>query len=129
MDKVYAFNLMQRFDLSDSGARTYLLYIERQGLVERLCNRQYRLTREGLNRLEWFDKYGCTSDDCPECTNKFKGEAITCEYCNHLLLFENLRIEKKALLVRPKPGIYCPECGNYLMSVKMAERRKIKWIS
>jgi len=129
MGKIYSFNLMQRFNLSDSGARTYLLYIERQGLVERLCNAQYRLTREGLNRLEWFEKYGCTSNDCRECKDKFKGEAITCDYCNNLSMFEDLRIEKEGLLIRPKPGVYCSHCENYLMSVKMAEKRKIKWIS
>ena len=61
--------LVKQFNLSGSGARSYLYYLIKQGLVKRNEESKYLITHEGEKRLDWFINNGCNNENCNYCTN------------------------------------------------------------
>jgi predicted methyltransferase len=106
---VHSRDLVESFDYSPGTARSYLSYLGKQGLLERM-GPGYGLTDKGQERLSYFEVFGCADIDCPLCQGKIG--YLTCPYCGHQMLRDKAKILKKRdfLLVIRHPGVYCDSC-------------------
>src|SRR5215831_12176999 len=102
---VHSRDLVENFDYSPGTARSYLSYLGRQGLLERM-GAGYRLTDKGQDRLSYFDVFGCADIDCPLCQGKIG--YVTCPHCDHQMSRDKVKILKKRdfLLAVRHPGVY-----------------------
>jgi hypothetical protein len=66
---VHSRDLVQHFRYSPGTARSYLSYLGRQGLLERI-GASYGLTEKGQDRLHFFDVSSCADAACPLCQGK-----------------------------------------------------------
>ena len=106
---VHSRDLVRHFGYAPGTARSYLSYLGRQGLLERM-GANYGLTEKGQDRLHFFDVSGCPDAACPLCQGK-KGY-LTCPSCGYQMAKRTARIlkEKDFFLVVRHPGVYCDRC-------------------
>jgi predicted methyltransferase len=104
-------DLLIHFRYSLGTGRSYLSHLGRQGLLER-SGAGHSLTQKGLDRLQYFEVFGCADPRCPGCDGK--SGSITCPSCSYQMPKRDARILKKRdlfLAVR-HAGVYCPRCGE-----------------
>jgi DeoR/GlpR family transcriptional regulator of sugar metabolism len=112
---VHSRDLVQHFGYSPGTARSYLSYLGRQGLLERM-GASYGLTQKGQDRLHFFDVSGCADAACPLCQKK-KGY-LTCHSCGYQMAKRTARIlkEKDFFFVVRHPGVYCDGCFKLIFN-------------
>jgi hypothetical protein len=117
---VRARDLVQQFDYSPGTARSYLSYLRRQGLLQRM-GAGHVLTEKGQNRLHFFEITGCQDPACPLC--QAKTGYVTCPRCGYQRPKAKARIlqELDLRLVVRRPGVYCPRCQKLLLSEEQAQ--------
>jgi predicted methyltransferase len=116
---VHSRDLVRHFDYSPGTARSYLSYLGRQGLLERM-GASYGLTQKGQERLHFFDVSGCADVACPLCQGK--DGYLTCPSCGHQMAKRTARIvkEKDFFFVVRHPGVYCGQCGGLIFNEAQA---------
>jgi len=122
---VHSRDLVENFNYSPGTARSYLSYLGRQGLLERM-GPGYRLSDKGRDRLSHFEVFGCQDIDCPLCQGKIG--YLTCPHCKHQMSRDKAKILKKRdfLVVVRHPGVYCDNCFKLIFSETQAELLGIK---
>lgn len=112
-------DLVEQFDYSPGTARSYLSYLGRQGLLERM-GAGYRLTDKGTERLDHFDVFGCADIECPLCQGKIG--FLTCLHCGNQMRRDKVKIRKERdfLLVVRHPGVYCDRCLKLIFNEPQA---------
>lgn len=117
---VQARDLVQHFGYSPGTARSYLSYLRRQDLLQRV-GAGYVLTEKGQDRLHFFEVTGCRDPSCPRC--QAKSGYLTCPRCGYRMPREKARISTKLdLLVAVRHrGVYCPLCLSLILSAEQAE--------
>lgn len=116
---VRAFDLVQHFAYSPGTARSYLSYLGRQGLLERI-GASYGLTDKGRDCLHYFEVFGCADPPCPLCQGK--AGYLTCPSCGHRMSKRESKILKKRdffFAVR-HPGVYCDLCFDLIFNETQA---------
>ena len=113
-------DLVQHFDYSPGTARSYLSYLGRQNLLQRM-GAGYVLTEKGQNRLHFFEVTGCRGPACPLCQGK--AGYFTCPRCGYQMSKEKASVRRKLdlLFVIRHPGVYCPRCLKLILSEEHAE--------
>ena len=123
---VHSRDVVQHFGYSPGTARSYLSYLSRQGLLERM-GAGYVLTERGQDRLHYFDVAGCADPACPLCQGKTG--ALTCPRCGYQMTKQEARILKErnfsSLVVR-HAGVYCPRCLKPILSEAQARLMGIR---
>jgi predicted methyltransferase len=116
---VHSRDVVQHFGYSRGTARSYLSYLKRQGLLERVGT-SYTLTERGINRLQYFEVAGCADAGCPLCQGK-KGY-LDCTSCGCQIPKREARIlkERDFFFVVRHRGVYCPECSHLIFSEAQA---------
>jgi hypothetical protein len=116
---VHSRDLVQHFGYSPGTARSYLSYLGRQGLLERM-GANYGLAQKGQDRLHFFDVSGCADVACPLCQGK-KGY-LTCPRCGHRMAKQTVKILKARdfLFVVRHPGVYCDLCWKPIFNEAQA---------
>jgi hypothetical protein len=117
---VLARDLVQHFGYSPGTARSYLSYLGRQDLLQRMAA-GYVLTEKGQKRFHFFEVTGCQDPACPLC--EAKTGYLTCPRCGYQVPMEKAKILKKLdlLLVVRHPGVYCPLCRKSILSEDQAQ--------
>jgi hypothetical protein len=117
---VHSRDLVQHFCYSPGTARSYLSYLGRQGLLERV-GATHVLTEKGHNRLHFLDVSGCADLACPLCQGK-RG-FLTCPSCGHQMVKRTTRILKKKdfFFVLRHPGVYCNWCLKLIFNEAQAQ--------
>jgi hypothetical protein len=116
---VHSRDLLLHFRYAPGTARSYLSYLRRQGLLEKV-GASYVLTEKGQDRLHFFDVSGCGNISCPLCQGK-QGH-LTCPNCGNQMAKRTARILKKKdfwFVVR-HPGVYCDYCLKLVFSEAQA---------
>lgn len=116
---VHSRDVVLHFGYSPGTARSYLSYLGRQGLLERM-GANYGLTQKGQDRLHFFDVSGCADAACPLCQGK-QG-CLTCPRCGHQMAKRTARIlkERDFLLAVRHPGVYCDQCWKLIFTEAQA---------
>ena len=116
---VQAKDLVHHFGYSPGTARSYLSYLGRQDLLERI-GQGHVLTDRGRTRLQYFEVAGCGDPACPLCEGK--AGYFTCPRCGYQLFTKEARIlpERDFLIVRRHAGVYCPRCQKFLFPEEQA---------
>lgn len=117
---VQAKDLVEQVGYSPGTARSYLSYLRRQDLLQRL-GAGYVLTEKGLDRLEFFEVTGCADLGCPLCQGKTG--YLTCPCCDYQLPKKDARVlpERDFLFVVRHAGVYCPLCLKFILSEPQAQ--------
>jgi hypothetical protein len=117
---VQARDLVQQFNYSPATARSYLSYLRRQDLLQRM-GAGYVLTEKGQNRLHFFEITGCQDPACPLC--QAKTGYLICPGCGYQMPKAKARVlpELDLVLVVRHPGVYCPRCQKLLLSEEQAQ--------
>jgi hypothetical protein len=112
---VRAKDLVNEFGYSASTARSYLSYLKRQELLERM-GAGHALTEKGRTRLQFFDVSGCADAACPLCQGK--AGYVTCPRCDYQMPKEKVRIlpEQDFFVMVRHAGVYCPRCWKPILS-------------
>ncbi len=112
-------DVVQHFGYSPGTARSYLSYLGRQGLLERM-GASYGLTEKGQDRLHYFEVSGCADPACPLCQGK-KGY-LTCPSCEYQMSKQDVKIlkEKDFFFVVRHAGVYCPWCLKLIFNEAQA---------
>ena len=117
---IQARDLVQQVAYSPGTARSYLSYLGRQDLLNRI-GAGYVLTEKGQHRLQFFEIAGCADPDCPLCQGK--AGHFLCPRCS-------LRIPQKEARILPEwdfflgvrhAGVYCPRCLKVIFSEDQAQ--------
>jgi hypothetical protein len=108
-------DMVQHFGYSPGTARSYLSYLSRQGLLERM-GASYLLTERGHDRLQYFEVAGCADPACPLCQGK--AGVLTCPSCGYQVPKQKAKIrkEKDFFFVIRHAGVYCPWCLKLIFS-------------
>jgi DeoR/GlpR family transcriptional regulator of sugar metabolism len=116
---VHSRDVVRHFAYSPGTARSYLSYLGRQGLLERM-GASYGLTEKGQDRLHFFDVSGCADASCPLCQGK--KAYLTCPSCGYQVAKRTARILKKKdfLFVVRHPGVYCDGCLKLIFNEAQA---------
>ncbi len=119
-ESIRARDIVNQFDYSADTARSYLSYLAKHGMLER-TTRGYVLSDKGSERLEYFDAMGCSSFDCPLCSEK-KANHFICPDCGHEIPKKEARIlpEEDFLFAVRHAGVYCPECEAHIFDENKA---------
>ena len=122
---VHSRDLVQHFGYAPGTARSYLSYLGRQGLLERL-GASHVLTERGQNRLQYFEVAGCADPACPLC--KGKAGYLTCPRCGYQMPKREAEIlkERDFFFVVRHAGVYCPECWKLIFSEAQARLLEIR---
>ena len=122
---VHSRDLVENFDYSPGTARSYLSYLGKQGLLERM-GAGYRLTDKGQERLDYFEVFGCSDIDCPLCQGKIG--YVTCPHCGRQMRRDKVKILKKKdlLFVVRHPGVYCDNCLKLIFNEAQGKLLGIK---
>lgn len=102
-------DVVEHFGYAPGTARSYLSYLKRQSLLERM-GAAYVLTDKGRERLQYFEVFGCSGVACPLCQGK--AGYLTCPHCGHRMSKREAKIvkERDFLLVVRHAGVYCDWC-------------------
>ena len=113
-------DVVQHFGYSPGTARSYLSYLRRQGLLERM-GASYVLTERGLGRLQYFEVAGCADPACPLCQGK--AGYLTCPSCGYQMPKQKAKIreEKDFFFAVRHAGVYCPRCLKLIFSEAQAQ--------
>ena len=116
---VHPRDVVQNFGYSPGTARSYLSYLRRQGLLERV-GAGYVLTERGQDRLQYFDVAGCAGPACPLCQGKTG--YLTCPRCRYQMPKQDaeIRTERDFFLAVRHAGVYCPRCWKLIFSEAQA---------
>jgi len=116
---VHSWDIVQQFGYSPGTARSYLSYLRRQGLLERL-GAGYVLTERGQDRLQYFEVAGCADPACPLCQGKTG--YLACPSCGYQIPKQKAKIlkERDFIFVVRHPGVYCPRCWKLIFSEAQA---------
>jgi len=116
---IHSRDLTQHFAYSPGTARSYLSYLSRQGLLERM-GASYVLSAKGRDRLQHFEVCGCADVACPLCQGK--AGYLNCPHCNHRMLKRDAKIakEKDFLFVVRHAGVYCRNCLKLIFNPDQA---------
>jgi hypothetical protein len=106
---VHSRDIVTHFGYSPGTARSYLSYLGRQGLLERM-GANYGLTQRGLDRLHYFEITGCPDVACPLCEGKTG--YLTCPRCAYQMPKQKAKILKAQdyFFVVRHAGVYCSSC-------------------
>ena len=106
-------HVVQEFGYSPATARSYLSYLGRQDLLQRL-GLNHSLTGKGEERLRYFDLAGCAHPACPLCQRQ--AGSYQCPRCGYQLASKDARIlpERDFLLAVRHAGVYFPRCLKLL---------------
>ena len=98
-------DMVKHFGYSPGTARSYLSYLRRQGLLERM-GAGYALTERGQDRLQYFEVAGCADPACPLCQGK-TGK-LTCPSCGYQMPKQEAKIlkEQDFFFVVRHAGVY-----------------------
>ncbi len=112
-------DVVQHFAYSPGTARSYLSYLKRQGLLERM-GASYVLTERGQDRLQYFEVAGCADPACP--LRQEKKGYLTCPGCGYQMPKQKAKIckEKDFFLAVRHAGVYCPRCWKLIFSEAQA---------
>ena len=112
-------DVVQHFGYSPGTARSYLSYLRRQGLLERM-GAGYVLTDRGQNRLQHFEVAGCGDPACPLCQGKTG--SLTCPRCGYQMPKQDAEIlkERHFVLAVRHAGVYCPRCLKLIFNEAQA---------
>ena len=112
-------DVVEHFGYSPGTARSYLSYLGRQGLLERM-GAGYALSEKGQNRLQYFDVAGCADPACPLCQGK--AGKLTCPSCGYQMPWRKAKILKKQdfFFVVRHAGVYCSRCWKLIFSEAQA---------
>jgi hypothetical protein len=116
---VTSHDLLTHFCYSLGTGRSYLSHLMRQGLLER-TGAGHSITQKGLDRLQYFELFGCSDPRCPRCEGK--SGSLTCPACSHQMAKRDVRILKRRdlfLAVR-HAGVYCERCERPILSTSQA---------
>jgi hypothetical protein len=116
---VHARDLVRQFGYSPGKARSYLSYLRRQSLLERM-GAGFVLTERGQDRLQYFEVAGCADPGCPLCQGKTG--YLTCPRCGYQMPKQKAKIRKEkdfSLAVR-HAGVYCPRCFKLIFNEAQA---------
>lgn len=118
-------DLVEHFDYSPGTARSYLSYLGKQGLLERM-GAGYRLSDKGQERLHFFDVFGCADIECPLCQGKIG--YLTCPHCRHQMFKQKAKIlkERDYFFAVRHPGVYCESCLKLIFNEAQARLLGIK---
>ena len=113
-------DLVEQFGYSPGTARSYLSYLGRQDLVQRL-GAGYVLTEKGQDRVQFFEVTGCADPSCPLCQGKTG--YFTCPRCAYQVPHKAARIlpERDFLVAVRHAGVYCPRCLKPILSETQAQ--------
>ena len=116
---VQARDLVAQFGYSPGTARSYLSYLGRQDLLQRLGT-GHVLTEKGLERLKFFEVTGCSDPACPLCQGKMG--FFTCPRCDYRIPKKQARIlpEQDFLVAVRHAGVYCPLCLKLILTETQA---------
>lgn len=108
-------DLAKQVGYTPGTARSYLSYLKRQGLLERM-GASYVLTEKGENRVQHFEVSGCSDPACPLCQGK--AGYLTCPHCGHRMAKREagIRKERDFLLAIRHPGVYCDSCWRLILN-------------
>jgi predicted methyltransferase len=122
---VHSRDLVEHFDYSPGTARSYLSYLSRQGLLERM-GAGYRLSDKGQERLDYFEVFGCADVECPSCQGKLG--YLTCPFCRHQMSKQKVRTlkERDFFFAVRHAGVYCNHCLKLIFSETQAQLLGIK---
>lgn len=122
---VHSRDLVEQFDYSPGTARSYLSYLGKQGLLERM-GAGYALSDKGRERLNHFDVFGCADIECPLCQGKIG--CVTCPHCGNQMPRDKAKIRKERdfLFVVRHPGVYCDYCLKLIFNEAQARLLGIK---
>jgi hypothetical protein len=117
---VHARDLVVQFGYSPGTARSYLSYLGRQDLLQRL-GAGYALTEKGLERLRYFEVTGCADPGCPLCQGKTG--FFSCARCDYRVPKKAARIlpERDFLVAFRHAGVYCPRCLKLILTDAQAQ--------
>ena len=117
---IQARDLVEQVGYSPGTARSYLSYLGRQDLLERV-GAGFVLTEKGKERLHFFEIAGCADPACPLCQGK-AGHFI-CPRCGLRIPSKEARIlpEWDFLLGVRHAGVYCPRCLKLIFSEEHAQ--------
>ena len=112
-------DVVAHFGYSPGTARSYLSYLGRQGLLERM-GAGYALTEKGQDRLQYLDVAGCADPACPLCQGK--AGKLTCPSCGYQIPKQEARIlkEQDFFFVVRHAGVYCPSCWKLIFNEPQA---------
>src|SRR5712691_11497944 len=88
-DGVRAGDLVTQFGYSPGTARSYLSYLGRQDLLQRM-GAGHVLTEKGLERLRYFEVTGCADPACPLCQGRTG--FFSCPRCDYRIPKREARI-------------------------------------
>jgi DeoR-like helix-turn-helix domain len=116
---VHSRDIVAHFGYSPGTARSYLSYLGRQDLLERV-GANYGLTQRGHDRLNYFEVSGCPDVRCPLC--KGKTGYLTCPSCGYQTPKKKAKILQKVdyLFVVRHAGVYCPRCLKLIFNQAQA---------
>jgi hypothetical protein len=119
LEAVRGSDLEGHFGYSAGTARSYLSYLARQGLLERM-GAGYELTHKGRDRVHHFDIFGCLDAACPLCQGK--AGYVSCPHCGHRRPRREMMIlkEKNLLFVVRHKGVYCDHCLKLIFNESQA---------
>ncbi len=117
---IHSRDVVRHFGYSPGTARSYLSYLKRQGLLERM-GASYVLTEKGQNRLQYFEVAGCADPACPVCQGK--AGYLTCPSCGYRTRWPKARIlkERDLFFVVRHAGVYCPRCWKLIFNATQAQ--------
>ena len=112
-------DIVKHFGYSPGTARSYLSYLGRQNLLERVGT-NYGLTQRGHDRLNYFEVSGCPDVGCPLC--KGKTGYLTCPSCGYQMPKKQAKILQKQdfLFVVRHAGVYCSRCMKLMFNEAQA---------
>ena len=118
-------DLVEHFDYSPGTARSYLSYIGKQGLLERM-GAGYRLSEKGQERLHYFEVFGCADIECPLCQGKLG--YLTCPHCGYQIAKHKATIlkERDFIFMVRHAGVYCSQCLKLIFNEAQAQLLGIK---
>ena len=116
---VVARDIVDQFQYSPATARSYLAYLNRQSLLQRISV-GHVLTGKGETRLHFFEVMGCSHPECIRCERN--AGYYTCPTCRHQLLLNKAHLQPvwDTPFFKRAAGVYCSVCQGQIVSEAQA---------